>query len=226
MRKPKYKVGDMVRVLDYKKIVRYMPHATLPVFLSIGKTYHVIKVLPQGDDSRGMEGICYVLNFEDLPAYRWEDLPVYDERVLEPFPNGTIIIRRNGDEVIAYDKVTGQKAAVKCGTDGEFDFKASARTAFQQLMDMMEKSGKETKYYNGKVVYIGDCDDDGFEKGKIYECINGHFVNEDDDPIPQFITPIRSFDDLLRRASNNFIEIVEKKTEKTENDLMWMEIKL
>ena len=52
---------------------------------------------------------------------------------LEPV-NETIVIYRKDSEVIAVDKVTGDKAIAKCSPEDTFDFNIGAKLAFDRLM--------------------------------------------------------------------------------------------
>ena len=74
----------------------------------------------------------------------WGGYKVYDpkhhrewrfgETDLEPV-NETIVIYRKGREVIAVDKVTGDKAIAKCSPEDTFDFNVGAKLAFDRLMN-------------------------------------------------------------------------------------------
>lgn len=68
---------------------------------------------------------------------------------LEPVKNETIVIYRNGQEVIALDKVSGKKASAKCSPEDAFDFTTGAKLAFSRLMDEEPK-----KYKRGDLFQI------------------------------------------------------------------------
>lgn len=55
----------------------------------------------------------------------------------------TIVIYRNGNNVVALDKSTGKKAEAKCNPADEFDFRTGAKLAFNRLM------GEDVKPDNG-----------------------------------------------------------------------------
>ena len=67
---------------------------------------------------------------------------VPDENV-RPLRNETIVIYRNGNEVIALDKSTGEKKVAKCSPDDKFDFKIGAELAFKRLLGLNKPA--ETK---------------------------------------------------------------------------------
>lgn len=57
------------------------------------------------------------------------------ERNLKPYnENETIIVYRSGNEVIALNKETKEKAVAKCCPEDEFDFKTGAKLAFTRLL--------------------------------------------------------------------------------------------
>ena len=58
----------------------------------------------------------------------------FAEDDLEPV-NETIVIYRKDREVIAVDKVTGDKAIAKCSPEDTFDFNVGAKLAFDRLMN-------------------------------------------------------------------------------------------
>lgn len=54
---------------------------------------------------------------------------------LKPLKNDCILIYRKGDETIAINKTTGEKATAKCNPDDEYDFTAGAKLAFDRLVE-------------------------------------------------------------------------------------------
>lgn len=67
----------------------------------------------------------------------------------------SIVIYRNGREVIAHNKVTGEKATAKCHVDDEFDFMVGAKIAFDRLTNPI-KIVKQDSYKVGDKVKIID----------------------------------------------------------------------
>lgn len=70
--------------------------------------------------------------------------------------NDCIVIYRKGDETIALNKTTGEKATAKCHPDDEYDFTTGAKLAFDRLV---ESTDKEIK--TGDIVRI-------VNRGKLY----------------------------------------------------------
>ena len=59
---------------------------------------------------------------------------IFGETDLEPV-NETIVIYRKDREIIAVDKVTGDKAIAKCSPEDTFDFNVGEKLAFDRLMN-------------------------------------------------------------------------------------------
>ena len=122
----------------------------------------------------------------------WGGYKVYDpkhhcewnfvEDDLEPV-NETIVIYRKDREVIAMDKVTGDKAIAKCSPEDTFDFNVGAKLAFDRLMNgnkeniTVEDMRKRLKSYCFGRSYCGGCK----LESKTYRCGRGaHFMTKDD----------------------------------------------
>lgn len=114
----RFKEGDKVRVKKFKErpigweIEGKMDHL-------MGKVVEIKSSKPWGE-----------YNVYD-PKHHCEWSFVEDE--LEPV-NETIVIYRKDREVIAVDKVTGDKAIAKCSPEDTFDFNVGAKLAFDRLM--------------------------------------------------------------------------------------------
>mgnify|MGYP006916043099 CR=1 FL=1 len=122
----------------------------------------------------------------------------------------TIVIYRDGNSVIAKDKVTGKKAVAKCHPDDEFDFMTGAKLALERLSQPEEE---KPKYFNGMVV----CIKSGtplVTKGKIYEFKDG--ISKFNDGSIMLTPPIKSVEELNARLHSKFIEIVE------EEEIAWV----
>lgn len=118
MSKAKFKVGDKVRILDGSKIKDYTGGWCMSDHIG---EIHTIKSVDAASYA-GRIGYC----FTDIHC-------TYDERGLAPVKPETIVIYRNGNEVIALDKSTGKKAVAKCSSKDEFDFSIGAKLAFERL---------------------------------------------------------------------------------------------
>ena len=58
--------------------------------------------------------------------------------------NNTIVIYQKGNQTIALNKVTGEKAVAKCHPDEEFNFEVGANLAFQRLFGGKKDEKDET----------------------------------------------------------------------------------
>lgn len=221
--KPKFKVGDKVRILDGSKIENYAYNWS-------GKGNPLIDLLLELDESVAtvtmdayIGKICTIKSSVTLPdgriAYTMKEVNKYrfDERGLEPagetwfdrpteesptfkkFTNNRIEIYREGRNVIAVDKRTGEKAIAKCSPEDEFVFETGAQLAFERLM-------QSQKYFSGKVVCIKAVTDE-FTTGKIYEIKDGVIYSDFGVRVTSKL--ISSVDELNGRLLSQFVEIVE-----------------
>lgn len=161
MAKAKFKVGDKVRILDGSKIENYTGGwSTWGMKEDVGKVVTIKEVHEYSDDRIG-----YRMN---------EIICIWDERGLELVESKdkdkeTIVIYRDGNEVIALNKKTKEKAVAKCNPSDEFDFKIGAGLAFDRLMNKFkvgdwvigndkaaERYCVTGKGYAGKVVHVSE----------------------------------------------------------------------
>lgn len=126
MAKAKFKVGDKVRILDGSKIENYTGG-----WSPWGMQENVGEVVT-------IKGVCEYDN--DRIGYRMKEICcTWDERGLELVESKdkdkeTIVIYRDGNEVIAFNKKTKEKAVAKCNPSDEFNFKVGAKIAFDRLI--------------------------------------------------------------------------------------------
>ena len=115
----RFKEGDKVRVKKFKE---------RPIGWEIeGKMDHLMgKVVEIKGSTKWGEYKVYD------PKHHCEWIFVEDD--LEPV-NETIVIYRKDREVIAVDKVTGDKAIAKCSPEDTFDFNVGSKLAFDRLMN-------------------------------------------------------------------------------------------
>lgn len=128
------------------------------------------------------------------------------EREIEP-ANESVVIYRNGAEVIATDKRSGKTAKAKCAPDDTFDFAVGARLAFDRLMGETKPEKPKEAYYNGKAVCIKTASSyTGFTAGKVYTFIDGETTDDNGTKRP-IGYKIRTLDEYAKRSgSMQFIE--------------------
>lgn len=160
----RFKAGDKVRVKKFKERPSYwnwdgkMDHL-------MGKVVKIERTV----NSR------YVVR-DSKNDYDW----FFREDDLEPV-NETIVIYSKDREVIAVDKITGDKAIARCNPADEYDFRIGAKLAFERLMNgnkeniTVEDMRKRLKSY---------CDTrsccDCILKSPTCRCGNGvHFMTKD-----------------------------------------------
>lgn len=163
MAKAKFQVGDKVRILDGSKIENYTGGwSTWGMKEDVGKVVTIKEVHEHYSSS---DRIGYRMN---------EVVCIWDERGLELVESKdkdkeTIVIYRDGNEVIAFNKKTKEKAVAKCNPDDTFDFKIGAGLAFDRLMhkfkvgDWVIGNKEANAHYCvtaegwvGKVVHVSD----------------------------------------------------------------------
>lgn len=188
MSKPKFKVGDRVRILDGSKIKGYAGGWFSHLARRVGEIATIKRLSPASFSKN---------------AYHLEEFPYnWDERGLELVKPEKIIIYRNGAEVVAKNTATGKTGAARCNPADEFDFNTGAKLAFERLTN---PEPVKPKYYTGKVVCI-DSKTSSFTKGKIYVVTNGNLNSNDGVYEYHRFT---SFADIQDTLSSEFIKLVE-----------------
>lgn len=154
MSKPKFKVGDKVKIKtnrDVSDLTRYgFPEE------SIKQIGEVVDLTPFDD--------LVIVCFQNSVA-KWR-VPTRFLKLAKP---EKIIIYRNGAEIIAKNTATGKAGVARCNPADEFDFNTGVKLAFERLMN---PEAEKPKYYTGKVVCVESPDGD-FTVGKIYSFKNG-----------------------------------------------------
>ena len=201
--KPKFKVGDKVRILDGSNIENYHGKFIGRMRKEIGKTVTISEIETDMHDK--------------TIGYRMVEVNfVWDERGLESAAKECIVIYRKDNETIALDKTTGKKAVAKCSPEDTYDFYTGAKLAFDRLTGT-EKKGEEPKTDTGYLNCFVECVKneygrklvvDGFTVGKIYEVKNGIIT---DDNGKACIYPKMSIDHLCKTMGNTFKEVKKVK---------------
>ena len=188
MSKPKFKVGDKVRILDGSKIKGY----TFGWFSNMAR--HIGEIVTISSIGLFQSHLYYLTE-----EYRYN----WDERGLELVKPEKIIIYRNGAEVVAKNTATGKTGVARCNPADEFDFNTGAKLAFERLTN---PEPEKPKYYSGKVVCISPYSS-FYTKGKIYEIKDG--VGKDDTGDTMTYRPVKSFEEFNQKMKSEFIKLVE-----------------
>lgn len=180
-----------VKCVGYKREERYF---------TIGKVYEWEDGKLRSDTGYDYEGM---VSGEDPSLWmlsKWYDFEVVKEREF-------IIIRRNGQEVIAEHHI-GKKivksASARCNPEDKFVFEKGVEIACARLC---HKAYEEQPLYEGKVVCI-DNSGDAYTIGKIYQFKNGCIKNDKGVLVGKCLY-IRSFDDWNRFSRATWLQIVE-----------------
>lgn len=188
MSKPKFKVGDKVRILDGSKIKNYIGGWTGGMKRHIGEIVTIQSVFQHSP-------ICNSYYLEEH-SFTW------DERGLELVKPEKIIIYRNGAEVVAKNTATGKTGVARCNPADEFDFNTGAKLAFERLIN---PEPEKPKYYSGKVVCIKSLESFSIV-GKIYNVKDGILDFENG---LTSTTRFKSIDDINIHCKSKYIELVE-----------------
>lgn len=133
----KFKVGDKV------KVVKVVCGATCAHIGDVGIVKKVINnnTIKNAVEFERRRNVYHSCSGSCKEYYGYwcadEMLELVEESKMKP-----IVIYRNGNEVVAIDKNTGQKATAKCCPEDEFDFRTGAKIAFDRLINTEEKPKK------------------------------------------------------------------------------------
>lgn len=117
----RFKAGDKVRVKKFKERPSYWNRE--------GKMDHLMGKVVKIERLVSPTKCVYAVH-DSKNDYDW----FFREDDLEPV-NETIVIYSKEREVIAVDKVTGDKAIARCSPADEYDFHVGAKLAFERLMN-------------------------------------------------------------------------------------------
>ena len=166
MSKPKFKVGDKVRVLpNGKQLKNYHSGWTFGMKIYIGKEYTITKVVEPVGDRYPFYG--YIFNGSCL---------IFDERNLELVKEkeenpANIIFKFKKNKIIA-KREGGLKATASCHPDDTYDITIGMKLAFIRLLEK-ERREKERAITPIEGFYVCVRSDDNFSSGNIYHFKNG-----------------------------------------------------
>lgn len=105
---------------------------------------------------------CYGYTVLEFSDFEWD----YKSTKRKP-----VIIYRNGQDVIALDKETGEKAVAKCHPNDEFDFAIGAKIAFGRLYHSQDYISEDNKAKCKPEFQVGDrfIDDRGCFEEEYYD---------------------------------------------------------
>lgn len=190
MSKPKFKVGDFVKLKKNVKPGDCIDGYTIfpSMYENLQKSRQIIAITylsSQGIYVAMVDGLFFPFN-----SLKFAIAPE------------KIIIYRNGAEVVAKNTTTGKTGVARCNPADEFDFNIGAKLAFERLTN---PEPEKPKYYSGKIVCTKSLTS-SFTKGKIYEVKNGVLYSDDG----QYKDPLfTSFYEILASMASEFVELVE-----------------
>lgn len=137
----RFKAGDKVRVKKFKKRPSYWNWD--------GKMDHLMGKVVKIERTVSSR---YVVH-DSKNDYDW----IFRDDDLEPV-NETIVIYSKEREVIAVDKVTGDKAIARCSPADEYDFHVGAKLAFERLTNGKSDKVQLSELKPGETFKIGKHD--------------------------------------------------------------------
>lgn len=198
MSKPKFKVGDKVKILDGRHIPNYYGGFVGSMEQEVGNVYSISQIISGSKDR-----VAYRLNGM---YFSW------DERGLElaqSCHDWKVVIIPDGDTTVAKfyenDKIV-KEVTTKKSPDDEYDWKEAVKVLCDRLCTDVEHEPE--KFYNGRVF----CVDNGSAKhlyttGKIYEFKDGQLICDEGYLFP--FKPIKSISPFLRGSGAKWMEVVE-----------------
>lgn len=204
MSKPKFKVGDKVKILDGSNIRNYTGGFVDDMRNEVGNVYTIETV----NDNK-YEGSSYYLK---EVMYKW------DERGLElvkSVPNWKVVIVPDGDTTVAKfyenDKIV-KEVTTKKSIDDEYDWKEAVKVVCDRLCKDAEyaKDVKDepVKLYNGRVFCVdsGECDH-LYTTGKIYEFKDGQITCDQGHRFPWI--PVTNISTFITGSGATWMEVVD-----------------
>lgn len=192
----RFKMYNKVRIVNGQKTAPRPQYYLEEIVKNIGKIYEIMLVLENPENGE----IEYILRGCN-PLYS------YTEDWLEPAPDESIVICRNGQEVTAYDEVNKRKGVAKCHPKDEFDFQYGARLALQRLMENRAKANEG--FFTGKAVCVKPDILSGLTAGKVYEFVNGYSHDDFGYRFPMDNEGFRDLQDPFIKIWGDFAEVVD-----------------
>ena len=197
MSKPKFKVGDKVKILDGRHIPNYYGGFVHSMEQEVGKVCSISQVIS------GSKRVAYRLNGM---YFSW------DERGLElvqSHPDWKVVIIPDGDTTVAKYYENGKiikEVTTKKSPDDEYDWKEAVKVLCDRLCTDVEHEPE--KFYNGRVFCVDRGDNTTmYTTGKIYEFKDGQFICDNGDPFPWM--PIENVSAFIAGSSAKWMEVVE-----------------
>lgn len=193
MSKPKFKVGDKVRLKKSVKVGDCIDGYTI-----LQSMYEDLQKSSQ------IEAITYLTSQEIYVATvnGWY-CPFNSLEFATALEK--IIIYRNGAEVVAKNTSTGKTGVAKCNPADEFDFNTGAKLALERLTN---PEPEKPKYYTGKVVCVRSVYSD-FTVGKIYKFDRGKTQDNEGDYRPSGYRLKELEDSCGFTSTHKFVPLIE-----------------
>lgn len=167
LNKPKFKIGDKVRVLpNGKQLKNYHGGWISSMNPCVNKEFVIQKILPPNEIYYSHYGYLFeggvVWTFDERNLKLAKEKEENPANIIFKFKKNKIIAKREG----------GLKATASCHPDDTYDISFGMRLAFARLLDK-EKKVKERETTNIEGFYMCTRGDDFFSSGNIYKFKDG-----------------------------------------------------
>lgn len=168
-KKPKFKVGDKVRVLpNGKQLKNYRGGGWVPKMNRyINKEFFIQKIIPPKESIHGCH-YGYLLKGDIIYIFDERNLELAKEKKEEP---ANIIFKFKKNKIIA-KREGGLKATASCHPDDKYDISLGMCIAVERLFDK-EKKAKERATTPIEGFYMCTRSDNQFSSGNIYKFKDG-----------------------------------------------------
>lgn len=126
------------------------------------------------------------------------------------FRKKVVITQVDEKTVVAEWYYDGQwfQGIAKCSPEDEFDFTVGGNIALERAVEKINEYNAKKNFINGKYVWIGSSEA-GLTKGRIYNIVDGFFVDDDGDKRPDTGVAFTKKEFDSSWFGQNFVALVE-----------------
>ena len=100
------------------------------------------------------------------------------------------------------------QGVAKCSPEDEFDFTIGGNIALERAVEKINEYNAKKNFINGKYVWIGK-NEAGLTRGKIYNIVDGFFIDDDGDKRPDTGVAFTKKDFNSNWFGERFVALVE-----------------
>ena len=171
MNKPKFKVGDKVKVLPNGKQLKNYRGGWVPSMNTCVNKEFVIQKILSPDETILYSHYGYLLDGDPIWTFDERNLELVKEKKEKEEKQANIIFKFKKNKIIA-KREGGLKATASCHPDDTYDITIGMKLAFIRLLEK-ERREKERATTPIEGFYVCIRSDDNFSSGNIYHFKNG-----------------------------------------------------